>query len=201
VTARVFGHGGLRLYLLKLLDEQPRYGYELIRLVEDHFLGMYTPSAGTIYPRLSALEADGLVEHDEVDGRKVYRLTDAGRDELAARQADLQDLQARAVESARLLANEIRDEVRTSVRDFRQDLKHAMRDVRREERRGRGPDHREGEERTGDRLAWRSLKSDLAAFSGDVMAAARQRNLDADRVRAMRDVLMEAREAIIRALD
>src|SRR5206468_6237809 len=129
--------------------------------------------AGTIYPRLSALEADGLIEHDEVDGRKVYRLTDAGRAELEARQADLQDLQARAVESARQLANEIRDEVRTSVRDFRQELKQAMRDVRREERRGgrsewddrppprrRGPhdhnhDHnraRDDDERNGDRL-------------------------------------------------
>src|SRR2546423_9006743 len=78
MSTRVFGHGGLRLFLLELLDEQARYGYELIRMVEDHFLGMYTPSAGTIYPRLSAMEADGLVEHEVIEGRKVYRLTDAG---------------------------------------------------------------------------------------------------------------------------
>src|SRR2546423_15520916 len=88
MSTRVFGHGGLRLFLLKLLDEQPRYGYELIRLVEDHFLGMYTPSAGTIYPRLAALDEDGLIEHEEIDGRKVYRLTDAGRAELESRRAD-----------------------------------------------------------------------------------------------------------------
>ena len=206
---RVFSHGGLRLFILKLLDEQPRYGYELIRLVEDHFLGMYTPSAGTIYPRLSALEADGLIEHDEVEGRKVYRLTDAGRAELQARQADLQDLQNRAVESARQLANEIRDEVRTSVRDFRSEIKQAMRDVRREERRGdrHGRGRVDWEERSGtgaesngDKLAWRSLKADLAAFADDVLAAARQQHLDSARVRAIRDILMDARESVVNAL-
>ena len=77
--SRVFAHGGLRLYLLLLLGEEPRHGYELIRLLEDRFMGLYTPSAGTIYPRLAALEDDGLVEHEVVDGRKVYRLTDGGR--------------------------------------------------------------------------------------------------------------------------
>ena len=48
----VFSHGRLRLYLLKLLDDGPKHGYELIRLLEDRFLGLYAPSAGTVYPRL-----------------------------------------------------------------------------------------------------------------------------------------------------
>ena len=55
----VFGHGRLRLYLLKLLDESPRHGYDVIRELEDRFMGLYTPSAGTVYPRLARLEADG----------------------------------------------------------------------------------------------------------------------------------------------
>jgi DNA-binding PadR family transcriptional regulator len=76
----VFRHGGLRLYLLKLLDEAPRHGYEVIRLLQDRFLGVYAPSPGTIYPRLARLEEEGLVTHDEVDGRKVYRITDKGRE-------------------------------------------------------------------------------------------------------------------------
>ncbi|MFC7481223.1 helix-turn-helix transcriptional regulator [Luedemannella flava] len=46
----VFSHGRLRLYLLKLLGGGPRHGYELIRLLENRFLGLYAPSAGTIYP-------------------------------------------------------------------------------------------------------------------------------------------------------
>jgi len=63
----VFRHGRLRLYLLKLLDESPRHGYEVIRLLQDRFLGVYAPSPGTIYPRLARLEEDGLVTHEEVD--------------------------------------------------------------------------------------------------------------------------------------
>ena len=58
----VFRHGALRLYLLRLLDEHPRHGYEVISLLEDRFLGLYAPSAGTVYPRLAKLETEGLVE-------------------------------------------------------------------------------------------------------------------------------------------
>ena len=72
----VFRHGRLRLYLLKLLDESPRHGYEVIRLLQDRFMGVYSPSPGTIYPRLARLEEEGLVTHDESEGRKVYRITD-----------------------------------------------------------------------------------------------------------------------------
>ena len=79
----VFAHGRLRLYLLKLLDEAPRHGYEVIRLLEERFQGLYAPSAGTVYPRLAKLEAEGLVTHATEGGRKVYSITDAGRAELA----------------------------------------------------------------------------------------------------------------------
>ncbi|MEE3918445.1 PadR family transcriptional regulator [Micromonospora sp. BRA006-A] len=78
----VFSHGRLRLYLLKLLDDGPKHGYELIRLLEERFLGLYAPSAGTIYPRLQRLEAEGLVTHTAAGGRKVYEITEAGRAEL-----------------------------------------------------------------------------------------------------------------------
>jgi DNA-binding PadR family transcriptional regulator len=149
---RVFSHGRLRLFLLLLLAERPCHGYELIKHMEDRFLGLYTPSAGTIYPRLAALEEEGLVEHEEVEGRKVYRLTDAGRDELEAHRHELRDLEARAAESARNLAREIRHEVKASVRELRQELGVAMRDLRREERRTA----REAAEQRHDRLRDRS---------------------------------------------
>ena len=68
----VFSHGRLRLYLLKLLAEGPKHGYELIRLLENRFLGLYAPSAGTIYPRLARLENEGQVTHTASGGRKVY---------------------------------------------------------------------------------------------------------------------------------
>ena len=130
----VFRHGALRLYLLKLLGDQPRHGYEVISLLEDRFLGMYAPSAGTVYPRLAKLEAEGLVEHEEVDGRKVYSLTAAGRDELARSQEALQSLERDLTQSVSDLARDVRSQVRESVRDLRTELKQAAREVRREAR-------------------------------------------------------------------
>jgi DNA-binding PadR family transcriptional regulator len=220
--SRVFAHGGLRLYLLLLLGDEPRHGYELIRLLEDRFMGLYTPSAGTIYPRLTALEEDGLVEHDVVDGRKVYRLTAAGQAELDERRDEIAAIAADAVQSARALATEIRDEVRSSVRDLRRELKDAVRDVKREERRisrevvvvdrrdrpSRVEREVERSERTstrnGDREfrdVFRSLRTDLESFAADVLAAARRHHLDADRLRQVSDALLDAREAVIDVLD
>ena len=105
----VFAHGRLRLYLLKLLDEAPRHGYEVIRLLEERFQGLYAPSAGTVYPRLAKLEAEGLVTHTTEGGRKVYSITDAGRAELADRSGELADLELEIRESVAELAAEIRD--------------------------------------------------------------------------------------------
>ncbi|OPC81181.1 hypothetical protein B4N89_09665 [Embleya scabrispora] len=130
----VFGHGRLRLYLLKLLDESPRHGYEVIRLLHDRFLGLYSPSAGTVYPRLAKLEQEGLVEHDVEGGRKVYRITAAGRAELAARQEELTQLEAQIRESVYERAREIRDEVRTSAQNLREELGRAAREVRKSPR-------------------------------------------------------------------
>lgn len=131
----VFRHGGLRLYLLKLLDEAPRHGYEVIRLLQDRFMGVYSPSPGTIYPRLARLEEEGLVTHDEVDGRKVYRITDKGREEIRARFDDLADLEEELTESVRDIAREVTEDVRDTVRNLREELTWVTKDVRRENRR------------------------------------------------------------------
>ncbi|WP_033212068.1 PadR family transcriptional regulator [Kitasatospora phosalacinea] len=118
----VFGHGRLRLYLLKLLDESPRHGYEVIRLLEERFHGLYAPSAGTVYPRLAKLEAEGLVSHTTEGGRKVYRLTDAGQSELTSRSAELTDLEAEIHDSVGQLAGAIRQDVRDNAKDLRAEL-------------------------------------------------------------------------------
>ena len=130
----VFSHGRLRLYLLKLLDESPRHGYDVIRLLEDRFMGLYAPSPGTIYPRLQRLEAEGLVTQSQEGGRKVYQITDAGREELARRRDELDALEREIAGSVHGLAREIRDEVRGTVRDLKQELKQAAREIRREQR-------------------------------------------------------------------
>lgn len=76
---RPLGHGDLRLLLLSLIEQQPRHGYELIRLIAEMFSGVYTPSAGVIYPTLAQMEAHGWVSADAEAGRKRYRVTAAGR--------------------------------------------------------------------------------------------------------------------------
>jgi len=126
----VFRHGRLRLYLLKLLDEAPRHGYEVIRLLQDRFMGIYAPSPGTIYPRLARLEEDGLVTHEEVDGKKVYSITDKGREEIRARLGDLADLEDELTESLRDVAREISVDVRETVRSIREELASAAKQFR-----------------------------------------------------------------------
>ncbi|MFD3547844.1 helix-turn-helix transcriptional regulator [Streptomyces sp. NPDC058655] len=121
----VFAHGRLRLYLLKLLDEAPRHGYEVIRLLEERFQGLYAPSAGTVYPRLAKLEAEGLVTHATEGGRKVYSITEAGRAELADRGGELADLELEIRDSVTELAAEIRDDVRGAAGDLRREMRAA----------------------------------------------------------------------------
>ncbi|MFJ9642611.1 helix-turn-helix transcriptional regulator [Streptomyces sp. NPDC004244] len=121
----VFAHGRLRLYLLKLLDEAPRHGYEVIRLLEERFQGLYAPSAGTVYPRLAKLEAEGLVTHATEGGRKVYSITDAGRAELADRGGELADLELEIRDSVSELAAEIRDDVRGAAGALRREMQAA----------------------------------------------------------------------------
>lgn len=118
----VFSHGDLRLYLLSLLDEGSRHGYDIIQALSDRTGGTYTPSAGTIYPRLAKLEEEGLVTKS-VDGRKtVYAITDAGRAEVSARAADLEGIEADLADSVRLIADEVRSSVREAMKSLRADL-------------------------------------------------------------------------------
>ncbi|MGY6025997.1 helix-turn-helix transcriptional regulator [Streptomyces spinosirectus] len=159
----VFAHGRLRLYLLKLLDEAPRHGYEVIRLLEERFQGLYAPSAGTVYPRLAKLEAEGLVTHTTEGGRKVYAITDAGRAELADRSGELADLELEIRESVAELAAEIQADVRGAAGDLRREMRAAASEARRGGTTGRG-------EKDGplgdfadyaDKESWRAAKEEM----------------------------------------
>lgn len=186
----VFGHGRLRLYLLKLLEEEPRHGYDIIRGLEDRFMGLYAPSAGTVYPRLARLEAEGLVSHSDDEGRKVYRITNAGRVELRTRAAELADVEreiAEAVRSVRDTAQEIRSEVRGAVADLRSELRQAAREVRRQDRvTARAASSRETLRAAGDAEAL------ITAFRAEARRLVRDNGLDETRLAALRSVLDDA---------
>jgi DNA-binding PadR family transcriptional regulator len=127
----VFAHGQLRLYLLSLLDEGPRHGYEVIQDLEQRFNGLYSPSAGTVYPRLAKLEEEGLVERTDEGRKAVYRITEAGREEVRSRQDDLSALEADLDVSVRELAEEVRSRVRGQTSDLRAELRVAAQEARR----------------------------------------------------------------------
>jgi len=204
--SKLFGHGDLRLWLLKLLDERPRHGYDIISGLEEEFLGVYSPSPGTVYPRLSALEQEELIEvAREEEGRKVYALTDKGRDELRARAAEIDELGARLHRSARDIAREVRDDVKASVRDLRREIKRAAVEVRREERRATRAT-REAARAAKDvgaelKSVWRSLQADLDGFVSDVVRVARKHDLDKERLSSLRSALRDARANVIEALE
>jgi DNA-binding PadR family transcriptional regulator len=80
--------GDIRTAALLLLAEEPRNGYQIIQEVEERSEGVWRPSAGSVYPALAQLEDEGLIRSQESDGRKLFALTDAGRDFLAQRPAD-----------------------------------------------------------------------------------------------------------------
>ncbi|GII02634.1 PadR family transcriptional regulator [Planobispora takensis] len=164
----VFGHGRLRLYLLKLLEENPRHGYEVIRLLQDRFLGVYSPSPGTIYPRLARLEEEGLVTHEVVDGKKVFTLTDRGRAELNARMDELAELEQEISDSVRDIAREVKEDVRDTVKSLREELTQMAREVRQ----GARHDEREAKEsfrraKQEQREAWREHKAEWKRHQAD----------------------------------
>jgi DNA-binding PadR family transcriptional regulator len=226
-VSRLFGHGDLRLWLLKLLEENPRHGYDIISALEEQFLGLYSPSPGTVYPRLASLEQEGLIEvAAEEEGRKVYSLTGAGRAELAERTEEVAELGDRLARSARDLARHIRADVKASVRDLRDQMRQAAKEVRRDERR-EGRAARQDERAARDfehaakraktqarqardagrdvsrelRTAYRALQSDLEGLVSDVVGAARRRHLDAERIDDLREALTAARAAVVKALE
>src|SRR3989442_9953229 len=76
---RWFASGDMKYVILKLLKDKPRHGYEVMKELEEQLHGCYSPSPGTVYPTLQWLEDEGLVVARDVEGKKVYEITDAGR--------------------------------------------------------------------------------------------------------------------------
>ena len=79
---KVFDRGDLKYMILKLLSKKPMHGYEVMRALEEESCGCYTASAGSVYPTLQMLEDQGYVVCEETEGKKVYSITDEGREFL-----------------------------------------------------------------------------------------------------------------------
>jgi DNA-binding PadR family transcriptional regulator len=97
-SGRFFGRGELRLALLSLLEEGPKHGYELMKQLESRSGGMYRASAGSVYPTLQQLEDEELARSEADGGKRVYQLTDAGREEIEEEAATIRRIWRRADE-------------------------------------------------------------------------------------------------------
>jgi DNA-binding PadR family transcriptional regulator len=98
---RLFDAGEVRLVVLRLLSEQPSYGYQLMKTMEQSLSGGYTPSAGVIYPTLTLLEEEGLASASTEDNKKVYSLTDEGLAYLEANKEQVGELFERLEKAGR----------------------------------------------------------------------------------------------------
>ena len=122
---RPLDHGDLRLLLLKLISEEPRHGYDLIREIETRTGGAYVPSPGVIYPALEALLDLGWLRAETDGTRRAFHLTDAGEAQLADEAEALDRIEARL---ASLLESD-RPEDPQDVRGAMWRLRHAVREA------------------------------------------------------------------------
>jgi DNA-binding PadR family transcriptional regulator len=155
-----------------LLDESPKHGYELIQALSDRFGGTYSPSAGTIYPRLAKLEEEGLVTKTTAGRKTIYEITDAGRAELAAREHELESIEEEVTDSVRRLADEVRAGVNEAMKSLRADLASAAREAKQEAKRF-GPTSYptpDPDDRSGSRVALREAELLLNEFRQQLRA-------------------------------
>jgi len=117
---RVFDSGELRLILLKLIADQPRHGYDLIRAIEELSGGVYVPSPGVVYPTLTMLNEMGQIEEAGTDSaRKAFSITAEGSDYLSARKAEVDALLARLAELATARERTDRLPIRRALQNLR----------------------------------------------------------------------------------
>jgi DNA-binding PadR family transcriptional regulator len=117
----MFEQGDLKYVILQLLEEKPRHGYEIIKALEERFGGMYSPSAGTVYPTLTLLEDLGYARVTVEDsGKKVYSITDEGRAYLQQNRSAVDDIFERISELGSTFLSDAVMDVNRAIKDVAQ---------------------------------------------------------------------------------
>ncbi|MEG3175650.1 PadR family transcriptional regulator [Sphingomonas sp. RB3P16] len=125
---RMFDGGELRLVLLKLIADEPRHGYDLIRSIEDLTGGAYAPSPGVVYPTLTLLDEMELIEARQAEGaKKLFAITEAGTALLAENGELVEALFARLAEVGAERARTESSSVRRAMGNLREVLVHKLR--------------------------------------------------------------------------
>jgi DNA-binding PadR family transcriptional regulator len=115
----LFDAGDVKLVILKLLSEQPSYGYQLIKTMEERLAGGYTPSAGVIYPTLTLLEEEGFASAASENNKKIYSITPEGTEFLEANKEQIKALFKRLEETGRGFKRGRSPEIMTAFQNLR----------------------------------------------------------------------------------
>jgi len=124
---RMFEGGELRLVLLKLIADEARHGYELIKAIEDMTGGDYAPSPGIVYPTLTMLEDMGLIaEKKSKDSKKIFEATGEGRAHLDENSDEVDELIERLEEAGSHRRKSHRPEMGRAVGNLMTALKNRV---------------------------------------------------------------------------
>jgi len=146
---KVLGSQDLQLIILALLSEKPRHGYEIIKQVEEHSSGMYSPSPGMVYPALQYLEEGGYAASESEGAKKLYRITEAGSKHLNENRAAVEETLDQLAQFGKRMAR------------FQKQF------VEEEDER----EIFEGDPRHGIRADWRQAKREFRELRNDLKAA------------------------------
>ena len=126
---RMFQGDELRLILLKLIEEGPRHGYDLIREIEERTGGAYAPSPGVVYPTLTMLaDMELIAEQASDDAKKVFAITTAGQAHLTEREEEVEALMERLAAIGTMRSRSHGSPVRRAMGNLRQVLQHRLGD-------------------------------------------------------------------------
>jgi DNA-binding PadR family transcriptional regulator len=144
-VAKMLASGDLQLIILALLSEKPRHGYEIIKRVEEHSSGTYSPSPGMVYPALTYLEEMGYATSESDGAKKLYRITEAGTKQLNENRAAVEEILEQLARFGRKLsqvqkefAEQEEEERDDDPADFRRGIKAEWRQAKSEFRELRG---------------------------------------------------------------
>jgi DNA-binding PadR family transcriptional regulator len=137
--SKMLASGDLQLIILALLSEKPRHGYEVIKQVEEHSSGTYSPSPGMVYPGLTYLEEMGYAGSETEGTKKLYRITEIGTAYLNENRASVEETLDQLARYGRRLAEfqkqfeeQENEEREDSESDSRHGIKAEWREARRE---------------------------------------------------------------------
>ena len=124
---RMFAGDELRLVLLKLIEESPRHGYDLIREIEERTGGAYAPSPGVVYPTVTLLADMDLIGEQASDGaKKVYAITTAGQAHLTEREEQVAALMERLGALGEMRERSSRGPVKRAIGNLREVIQQRL---------------------------------------------------------------------------